>query len=69
MSNKVMQCAYCGKTRKYPQEFPAPHYSKCTYCYKKENKFLNILGKLAGITLIVASLSVLYYGFKSLWNQ
>ena len=34
--NEIM-CWYCGEMKKYPDEFPIPHYPMCGECGKKEN--------------------------------
>ena len=33
-----MLCAYCGKSKTYPDDFPVLHYAKCKDCYKKEDE-------------------------------
>jgi hypothetical protein len=40
-----MKCAYCGKIKEYPKDFPVSHYAQCSDCYNKEQQpnWLNIL--------------------------
>ena len=31
-------CWYCSEMKKYPEEFPAPHYAECEECGKRRKK-------------------------------
>ena len=33
-----MNCAYCGKLKKWPDNFPVSHYARCDECYKKNEE-------------------------------
>ena len=36
MRQAKIPCVYCGEIRKYPEEFPILHYSKCRYCFEED---------------------------------
>lgn len=66
MSEQVMNCTYCGKSRTWPTDFPNRHYAKCYQCVAAEED-IRAERVDVGLALVLVALGLAALAFAVVW--